>query len=79
VKQRSLGEAAKTQETSNFRNTIGCLKRLIGRTASDNEIEYEKQFLNANLIDVDGSVGAEVRLMLYTCPARDLSQLRLKR
>lgn len=27
-----IGEAAKTQETSNFRNTVGSLKRLIGRT-----------------------------------------------
>jgi heat shock protein 4 len=29
---RMIGETAKTQETSNFRNTIGSLKRLIGRT-----------------------------------------------
>lgn len=27
-----IGETAKTQETSNFRNTVGSLKRLIGRT-----------------------------------------------
>lgn len=27
-----IGESAKTQETSNFRNTVGSLKRLIGRT-----------------------------------------------
>jgi len=27
-----IGESAKTQETSNFKNTVGSLKRLIGRT-----------------------------------------------
>ena len=61
-KQRAIGEAAKTQETSNFRNTIGSLKRLIGRTLSDPEVQdVEKTFINANLVDVNGTVGAEVR------------------
>ena len=61
-KQRSIGEAAKTLETSNFRNTIGSLKRLIGRTSSDPEIEQvEKKFTHVKLVDVGGSVGAEVR------------------
>ncbi|KAH7916594.1 heat shock protein 70 family [Hygrophoropsis aurantiaca] len=59
-KQRAIGEPAKTQETSNFRNTIGSLKRLIGRTISDPEIEIEKKYLNAKLVDVAGTVGAEV-------------------
>jgi heat shock protein 4 len=60
-KQRAIGESAKTQETSNFRNTIGCLKRLIGRTVSDPEVqEVEKKFINATLVDVDGTVGVEV-------------------
>jgi heat shock protein 4 len=61
VKQRALGEAAKTQETSNFKNTIGSLKRLIGRTLNDKDVqEVEKKFLTANLVDIDGTVGAEV-------------------
>jgi heat shock protein 4 len=61
VKQRAIGEAAKTQETSNFRNTIGSLKRLIGRTLNDKDVqEVEKKFLTATLVDVDGTVGAEV-------------------
>ncbi|KAI0338231.1 heat shock protein [Trametopsis cervina] len=60
-KQRSLGESAKTLEISNFRNTIGSLKRLIGRTISDPEIEQvEKKFTHATLVDVGGSVGAQV-------------------
>lgn len=60
-KQRSIGEAAKTQETSNFRNTIGSLKRLIGRQLSDPEVQQiEKKFINATLVDVGGTIGAEV-------------------
>lgn len=62
TKQRFIGEAAKTQETSNFKNTIGSLKRLIGRTLNDPQVqEKEKKFINAKLIDVNGTVGAEVR------------------
>jgi heat shock protein 4 len=59
-KQRSIGESAKTQETSNFKNTIGSLKRLIGRTLQDPDVENEKKFLNATLVDVEGTVGVEV-------------------
>ncbi|KAN0091424.1 Heat shock protein 70 family [Tylopilus felleus] len=59
-KQRTIGEPAKTQETSNFRNTIGALKRLVGRTILDPDLDYEKRFLNATLVDVNGTVGTEV-------------------
>jgi heat shock protein 4 len=62
-KQRSLGEPAKTQEISNFRNTVGSLKRLLGRSVKDVEIQqFEKKFTHVNLVDVDGSVGAEVSM-----------------
>jgi heat shock 70kDa protein 4 len=61
VKQRAIGEPAKTQEVSNFKNTIGSLKRLLGRSASDPEItEGEKKFINATLVDVNGTVGVKV-------------------
>jgi heat shock protein 4 len=61
-KQRAIGEAAKTQEISNFRNTIGCLKRLAGRTLNDPDVqEIEKKFINATLVDLSGTVGVEVR------------------
>ena len=63
-KQRSIGESAKTQETSNFKNTIGSLKRLIGRTLIDPDVsEVEKKFINAKLVDVGGGVGVEVRAL----------------
>lgn len=64
ARQRYIGEAAKTAETSNFKNTVGSLKRMIGRTVSDPEIaEYEKKFINAQLVDVNGSVGVSVNYL----------------
>lgn len=66
-KQRAIGEPAKTQETSNFLNTIGSLKRLIGRTVSDPEVQtVEKTFMNATLVDVNGTVGVEVKYLGQT-------------
>lgn len=63
-RQRLIGESAKTAETSNFKNTIGSLKRLVGRTLADPEInEYEKKFINAELVDVDGTVGVKVKYL----------------
>lgn len=60
-KQRSIGESAKTLETSNYKNTVGSLKRLLGRKLSDPEVtEVEKKFINATLVDVDGFVGVKV-------------------
>ncbi|KAK4204106.1 heat shock protein 70 family [Triangularia verruculosa] len=59
-KSRYLGEPAKTQEISNLKNTVGCLKRLLGRTINDPDIQIEQSFISAPLVDVDGQVGAEV-------------------
>ncbi|KAJ9630088.1 uncharacterized protein PV06_07148 [Exophiala oligosperma] len=59
-KSRYLGEAAKTQEISNLKNTISSLKRLAGRTIDDPEVAIEQQFITAPLVDVNGQVGAEV-------------------
>ncbi|ORX61743.1 heat shock protein 70 [Hesseltinella vesiculosa] len=63
-KQRYLGESAKTQEVSNFKNTVGSLKRLAGRTFNNPEVqEFEKPFINAELVDVDGQVGVKVNYL----------------
>ena len=62
LKQRSIGEPAKTLEISNFRNTVGSLKRILGRTISDPEIaEVESKFTHVKLVDANGTVGAQVR------------------
>ncbi|CAG8522839.1 5513_t:CDS:2 [Paraglomus occultum] len=63
-KQRYIGEAAKTQEISNFKNTVGSLKRLVGRAFQDREIqEIEKQYINAELVDANGQVGVKVKYL----------------
>lgn len=63
-RNRSIGESAKTQETSNFRNTVGSLKRLIGRSAQDPDVtEIESKFLNAELVDSQGTVGVKVNYL----------------
>ena len=60
ARSRQLGEAAKTQETSNLKNTVGNLKRLIGRSFSDPDTQIEQSFNSATLCDVNGQAGAEV-------------------
>ncbi|BGP34378.1 adenyl-nucleotide exchange factor sse1 [Rhodotorula toruloides] len=62
-RSRMIGEAAKTQETSNFRNTVGSLKRLIGRTIDDPDVEVEKQFMNAEIVKVGNTVGVSVNYL----------------
>ncbi|KAI9591178.1 heat shock protein 70 family [Syncephalis fuscata] len=63
-KQRYLGESAKTNEISNFRNTVAALKRLVGRRFDDPEVQQvEKRFITAELCDVNGQVGAKVNYL----------------
>lgn len=59
-KARYLGETAKTQEISNLKNTVSCLKRLAGRSFNDPDVQIEQQYISAPLVDVNGQVGAEV-------------------
>lgn len=61
AKQRYLGEAAKTQEISNAKNTVVSIKRIIGRTIDDPEVqEVEKNFIMAELADANGQAGVKV-------------------
>ena len=59
-KSRYLGEAAKTQEISNLKNTVGSLKRLAGRALDDPDIQIERDYVSAPLVNVNGQTGAEV-------------------
>jgi heat shock protein 4 len=59
-RSRYLGEPAKTQEISNLKNTVGSLKRLVGRSLSDPDVQIEQEHVSAPLIDINGQVGAEV-------------------
>ena len=62
-KSRYLGETAKTQEISNLKNTVGSLKRLAGRHINDPDVQIEKEFVSAKLVEMGTSVGAEVTYM----------------
>ena len=63
-KSRFLGEAAKTMEIGNVKNTVGSLKRLCGRSFSDPEIhQIEQAYVGAELIDIKGQVGAKVQYL----------------
>lgn len=59
-KSRYIGEAAKTQEISNLKNTVGSLGRLAGRAFNDPDVQIEQQYVSAPLVDIKGQVGAEV-------------------
>lgn len=59
-KSRYIGEAAKTQEISNLKNTVGSLKRLAGRSLNDPDVQIEQDYVSAPLVDIGGQVGVEV-------------------
>lgn len=59
-KNRFLGESAKTQEISNFRNTVGCIKRIIGRSLEEVN-ETERKFINCQLTEKDGQAAVCVQ------------------
>ncbi|KAG5439716.1 hypothetical protein PCK2_000756 [Pneumocystis canis] len=63
-KNRYLGESAKTQEVSNFKNTISCINRFIGRVYTDPEIHsVEKDYIYAQLVDLHGKLGVKVSFL----------------
>ncbi|KAJ3334406.1 adenyl-nucleotide exchange factor sse1 [Gonapodya sp. JEL0774] len=65
-KQRSMGEQAKSNEISNFRNTIHTLKRLAGRPYSDPEVrDIEAKYLNCQLVEhaATGEAAAQVHYL----------------
>ncbi|KAJ3340463.1 adenyl-nucleotide exchange factor sse1 [Entophlyctis luteolus] len=75
-KQRYLGESAKTLEISNFKNTVGGLKRLIGRSFEDPDIlEKEQKYVNCKLVAGErGDVAAQV---LFAGESRSFSMTQI--
>ncbi|EAU39099.1 heat shock protein Hsp88 [Aspergillus terreus NIH2624] len=91
ARSRALGEAAKTQETSNLKNTVGNLKRLIGRSFNDPDVQLEQEYSTAALCDVNGQAGVEVSYLgkkekftatqlvaMYLTKIRDITSKELK-
>ncbi|KAF9231839.1 Hsp70 protein-domain-containing protein [Melanogaster broomeanus] len=83
--------ACKDPRDLKLQNTIGCLKRIIGPAISDPDLQIEKKYLNATLVDVNGTVGAEVRYLgekhtfsatqlvaMYFAKLRDITSNELK-
>ncbi|RAK73856.1 Hsp70 chaperone Hsp88 [Aspergillus fijiensis CBS 313.89] len=91
ARSRHIGEAAKTQETSNLKNTVGNLKRLIGRSFSDPDVQLEQEYSTAQICDVNGQAGVEVSYLgkkekftatqlvaMYLTKIRDITAKELK-
>ena len=62
-KNRYLGESAKTQEISNLKNTVSFFTRLVGRSANDPDVQAEREYIAAPLVDVNGQAGVEINYL----------------
>lgn len=61
-KNRFIGESAKNQQTSNIKNTVDNLKRILGLNYNDPDFSTEKEFTTASLIEnTAGGINAKVR------------------
>ncbi|KAL3235328.1 Uncharacterized protein RNJ44_00087 [Nakaseomyces bracarensis] len=61
-KNRYLGEGAKTKQTSNVKNTVGNLKRILGLDYEHPDFKEESKFFTSKLVKLDdGKIGTEVR------------------
>ncbi len=68
-----MGEGAKTQEMSNFKSTVSCLKRLLARTPGDPDVALEREFVNCKLLEEE-QIKAEVSFQ-YTQQKFSFTQL----
>ncbi|AGO14067.1 AaceriAGR212Wp [[Ashbya] aceris (nom. inval.)] len=61
-KNRFLGEAGKNKQTSNIKNTVDNLKRIVGLDHAHSDFEDEAKFFSSKLVKMDdGKIGAQVR------------------
>ncbi|XP_030373284.1 heat shock 70 kDa protein 4L isoform X2 [Scaptodrosophila lebanonensis] len=63
-KKRIIGVAAKNQQVTNMKNTVGGFKRLLGRKFNDPHVERELQSIPARVeARNDGSIGIKVNYL----------------
>lgn len=63
-KSRYLGESAKNQQTSNIKNTVDNLKRIVGLPADHPDFEIEKEYFTIPLVkNEDNGVSGKVRYL----------------
>lgn len=61
-KNRFLGESGKNKQTSNIKNTVDNLKRIVGLDYDHPDFDQESKFFSSKLVKLDdGKVGAQVR------------------
>ncbi|CCK68023.1 adenyl-nucleotide exchange factor SSE2 KNAG_0A03400 [Huiozyma naganishii CBS 8797] len=62
-KNRFLGETGKSKQTSNIKNTVDNLKRIVGLDFDDKDFPTEAKYISSKLVKLDdGKVGAQVKL-----------------
>lgn len=63
-KNRFIGEAAKNQQTSNIKNTVDNLKRIVGLDYKDPDFNTEQNYFSTSLTEnKDGQINAKVRFL----------------
>ncbi|EDO18604.1 hypothetical protein Kpol_1048p35 [Vanderwaltozyma polyspora DSM 70294] len=64
MKNRFLGEAGKNKQTSNIKNTVENIKRIVGLDYEHPDFEQEAQHFSTKLVKLeDGKIGSEVRFV----------------
>lgn len=74
MKNRSIGESGKTQETSNIKNTVTGIKRILGLKPSSPDLPVENNYSHVQLVEKDGEVAAKVR---YQGEQQEFTSLQL--
>lgn len=63
-KNRFIGETGKNQQTSNLKNTVGNLKRILGLNYKDPDFQVESEYFSCALAENDqGQINAKVRFL----------------
>ncbi|KAK6457642.1 heat shock protein of HSP70 family [Scheffersomyces xylosifermentans] len=63
-RNRFIGESAKNQQTSNLKNTVDNLKRILGMEINDPDFETEKKYFTCPLVEnKEGGISAKVRFL----------------
>lgn len=63
-KNRFIGEAAKNQQTSNIKNTVDNLKRIVGLNYKDPDFKTEKEYFTARLVEgKNDQINTKVRFL----------------
>ncbi|KAG2731923.1 hypothetical protein G9P44_005510 [Scheffersomyces stipitis] len=63
-KNRFIGESGKNQQTSNLKNTVDNIKRILGANFNDPDFEIEKKYFTCPLVESkDGGISAKVRFL----------------